>query len=350
MRILGRVVFVIGLLIVAGGTPAVLRDAGHIPAAYIPGLVLVIGGAFLSRSRVVKRIAAFAVAFPIAFFGVVLFWAAVLPREILGGLPGLIIVSAVILSAVAALLLPFRSGGTLLHRTARVGQTDKAELLLANKAEANANNDAGRAPLKRDAIVFVMLAVVIMAMLAAGKYLDGTRKHGPIKLVGDVHNMPAPDFELPTLDGRKVKLSDFRGQAVLLNFWATWCPPCKIEMPWFVDMQKQYGKDGLVVLGVAMDDTESAKIAEFAHEMGVNYPVLLGTDQVSDDYGDVRSLPTTFYIDRNGTIVAKSIGLLGRQEIEDDVKKALSAAYKPASQLNRAEAKVKSARAKEATQ
>jgi peroxiredoxin len=188
-----------------------------------------------------------------------------------------------------------------------------------------------------------MLVVVVMGMLAAGKYLDRNRKHGPIRLAGDVHNMPAPDFELPTLDGRRVKLSDFRGQAVLLNFWATWCPPCKIEMPWFVDIQKEYGKDGLVVLGVAMDDTESAKIAAFASEMGVNYQVLLGTDQVSDDYGDVRSLPTTFYIDRNGNIVSKAVGLLGRQEIENDVKKALSATYKPASPNSRAEVKVQSA-------
>jgi peroxiredoxin len=197
--------------------------------------------------------------------------------------------------------------------------------------------------LKRNAVVFVMLVVVVMGMLAAGKYLDRNRKHGPIRLAGDVHNMPAPDFELPTLDGRRVKLSDFRGQAVLLNFWATWCPPCKIEMPWFVDIQKEYGKDGLVVLGVAMDDTESAKIAAFASEMGVNYQVLLGTDQVSDDYGDVRSLPTTFYIDRNGNIVSKAVGLLGRQEIENDVKKALSATYKPASPNSRAEVKVQSA-------
>ncbi len=188
-----------------------------------------------------------------------------------------------------------------------------------------------------------MLVVVVMGMLAAGRYLDRNRKHGPIRLAGDVHNMPAPDFELPTLDGRRVKLSDFRGQAVLLNFWATWCPPCKIEMPWFVDIQKEYGKDGLVVLGVAMDDTESAKIAAFASEMGVNYQVLLGTDQVSDDYGDVRSLPTTFYIDRNGNIVSKAVGLLGRQEIENDVKKALSATYKPASPNSRAEVKVQSA-------
>ena len=204
--------------------------------------------------------------------------------------------------------------------------------------------------LKRNAVVFVMLVVVITGMLAAGKYLDRNRNHGPVKLVGDVHNVPAPDFELPTLDGRKVKLSDFRGQAVLLNFWATWCPPCKIEMPWLENMQKQYARDGLVVLGVAMDDTESAKIAQFAHEAGVNYPVLLGTDQVSDDYGDVHSLPTTFYIDRKGTIVAKAVGLLGPKEIEDDVKKALSATYMPVSQSNRTAARVNAKPAKEATQ
>ena len=155
-------------------------------------------------------------------------------------------------------------------------------------------------------------------MLAAGRYLDRTRKHGPSKLVGDVNGIMAPDFELPTLDGRKVKLSDYRGKAVLLNFWATWCPPCKVEMPWFVDLQKQYGNDGLVVLGVAMDDTTPQKIAAFASEMGVNYPVLLGTDQVSDDYGNVQYLPTTFYIGRDGRIVAKMDGLLGRKDVEDD--------------------------------
>ena len=153
--------------------------------------------------------------------------------------------------------------------------------------------------MKRNALVFVVLVAAILGMLAAGKYLDRTRKHGPLKMVGNVKGVQAPDFDLATLDGRRVKLSDFRGKAVLLNFWATWCPPCKIEMPWFVDLQNQYGKDGLVVLGVAMDDTEPPKIAEFAHEMGVNYQVLLGTDQVSDDYGNVLYLPTTFYVDRN---------------------------------------------------
>lgn len=178
--------------------------------------------------------------------------------------------------------------------------------------------------MKRNALVFATLLTGILAMLAFGKYLDRTRKHSATKMVGNVQGIQAPDFELVSLDGRKVKLSDYRGKAVLLNFWATWCPPCKIEMPWFVDLQNRYAKDGLVVLGVAMDDSEPGKISEFAHEMGVNYPVLLGTDQVSDDYGDVQYLPTTFYIDREGRIVAKAAGLFDRKQVEDDVKKALS--------------------------
>lgn len=178
--------------------------------------------------------------------------------------------------------------------------------------------------MRRNALVFVVLTVAVLAMLASGKYLDRTRKHGPIKLVGDIKGVEAPDFSLFTLDGQKVKLSDYRGKAVLLNFWATWCPPCKVEMPWFVDLQKQYGKDGLVILGVAMDDSEPATIAKFAQDLGVNYTVLLGTDKVSDDYGDVQYLPTTFFIGRNGAVVDKLTGLLDRKDIENDVQKALS--------------------------
>jgi len=182
---------------------------------------------------------------------------------------------------------------------------------------------------KRNALVFIALVVAILAMLASGKYLDRARRHGPLKLVGDVQGVAAPDFTLTSLDGRKVKLSDFRGKAVLLNFWATWCPPCKVEMPWFEDLQRQYGNAGLVVLGVAMDDTEPAKIAKYANELGVNYPVLLGTNQVSDDYGDVQYLPTTFYIGRDGTIVDKMTGLLDRKDVEEAVKKALSSSARP---------------------
>ena len=204
--------------------------------------------------------------------------------------------------------------------------------------------------MKRNVLASVMVVVITMGMIAVGKYMDHSRHHGPVKLVGDGHGTPAPDFDLATVDGRKLKLSEFRGNAVLLNFWATWCPPCKVEMPWFVELQNQYGKDGLVVLGVAMDDSAPAKIAEFTHEMGVNYPVLLGTDQVSDDYGNVQYLPTTFYIDRNGIIVDKMAGLLNRKDVEDGVKKALSAEYRPSSaRSSQAAARVKMMPLRDAT-
>ena len=161
-------------------------------------------------------------------------------------------------------------------------------------------------------------------MLTFGKWVDRHRQKRPVaSLAGDVRGIQAPDFELVSLDGRKVKLSDFRGKAVVLNFWATWCAPCKVEMPWFVDLQKEYGSDGLTILGVAMDDSDPQKIAQFASEMGVNYPVLLGTNNVSEQYGDVEYLPTTFYINRQGKIVGKVAGLIGKTEIEDDARKAL---------------------------
>jgi cytochrome c biogenesis protein CcmG/thiol:disulfide interchange protein DsbE len=116
-------------------------------------------------------------------------------------------------------------------------------------------------------------------------------------------------------------------------------------MPWFADLQKEYGKDGLVILGVAMDDSEPDKIAQFASEMGVNYPILLGTDQVSDDYGNVQYLPTSFYISRDGTIVDKMTGLLDRKDIEEAVKKTLNTTSRPtsSSQQSQATAEVKPA-------
>jgi thiol-disulfide isomerase/thioredoxin len=146
----------------------------------------------------------------------------------------------------------------------------------------------------------------------------------------------APDFTLETLDGKNMRLSDLRGKAVLLNFWATWCGPCKIETPWLVELQKEYGSQGLQVIGVAMDDSGKDDIEKFAKDMGVNYPVLLGKEAVGDAYGGVPALPETFFIGRNGKIVDRIIGLKGRGEIEDSIKKALNteAAEAPASTAN----------------
>src|SRR5262249_25086101 len=109
------------------------------------------------------------------------------------------------------------------------------------------------------------------------------------KLMGQ----PAPNFNLQSLEGKSVQLTDFHGKAVLLNFWATWCGPCKVEMPWFVELQKQYGPEGLQVVGVAMDDASQEDIAKFAKDMGVNYPILVGKEAVGDSYGGRPCLPAT---------------------------------------------------------
>src|SRR5258708_11075121 len=133
----------------------------------------------------------------------------------------------------------------------------------------------------------------------------------------------APDFTLDSLEGKSMRLSDLRGKAVLLNFWATWCGPCKVEMPWFVELQKQYGSQGLQIVGVAMDDASKDDIAKFAKDMGVNYPVLIGKEAVGDAYGGVPALPESFFIGRDGKIVDKIIGLKGKTEIQDSISNTL---------------------------
>jgi thiol-disulfide isomerase/thioredoxin len=178
------------------------------------------------------------------------------------------------------------------------------------------------------------LALVVVAVVAAGMLFFGfhmARRPGPEAPAILSKSTPAPDFTLESLDGKNMRLSDFHGKAVLLNFWATWCGPCKIEMPWFVDFQKEYGPQGLQIVGVAMDDSSKEDIAKFAKEMGVNYPVLLGKEAVGDEYGGVPALPESFFIGRDGKIVDKILGLKGKAEIEDSIKKALETSSAPAS-------------------
>jgi thiol-disulfide isomerase/thioredoxin len=176
---------------------------------------------------------------------------------------------------------------------------------------------------KRDPVVMIVIAMVISLMLVVGINLS-RKKSTTVAPVPEGRGEAAPDFALQSLDGKTVHLSDFRGKAVLLNFWATWCSPCKIEMPWFVELQKQYGPQGFQIVGVAMDDASVGDIQDFAKEMGVNYPVLIGKESVGDAYGGVQFLPENFYIDRNGRVVNRAFGLKGRSEIEDDIKRTIA--------------------------
>src|SRR5689334_1797690 len=144
--------------------------------------------------------------------------------------------------------------------------------------------------------------------------------------IGDAQGTQAPDFTLTTLDGKSVKLSDYRGKAVLINFWATWCAPCKIEMPWFVELYQQYKPKGFEIVGIAMDDSGQKEISDFVKEMKVNYTILQGTEKVGDDYGGVQFMPETFILDRNGKIVKTIFGLHSESDFEDGIKQALGEA------------------------
>ena len=174
---------------------------------------------------------------------------------------------------------------------------------------------------KRNPAALFFVAAIVAALLFVGFHAARRSSNGSDPL--DPTGKPAPDFTLQTLDGKNVTLSSLRGKGVLLNFWATWCGPCKIEMPWFVELQKEYGPQGLQIVGVAMDDSSPQDIQTFVKEMGVNYPVLLGKEAVGQAYGGVDVLPTTFFIDRNGDIVAREFGLQSRSLFVENIKKAL---------------------------
>ena len=183
--------------------------------------------------------------------------------------------------------------------------------------------------MKRNAIVMVVVILTVTGMLVMARHMANKDSVGlapEAKALGaDVHGVMAPDFALVSLsdpNGKTTKLSDYRGKAVVLNFWATWCDPCKVEMPWFIDLQKKYADQGLQFVGVAQDDAGKDAIMKFAKDMGVNYPILQGKNSVGDAYGAV-GLPTTVYIGRDGKIIEKVVGLVSKSEVEDNIKKAL---------------------------
>ncbi len=130
---------------------------------------------------------------------------------------------------------------------------------------------------------------------------------------------PAPDFALQGLDGKTVHLSDFKGKVVIVDFWATWCEPCVIMIPWFISFQKQYGPKGLEIVGVAMDEEGGSVVKPWAEKMKMNYHVVLGNEQVANAYGGIFGLPTTFIIDREGRIHARHFGLVSRDAFQKDL-------------------------------
>ena len=135
----------------------------------------------------------------------------------------------------------------------------------------------------------------------------------------------APEFTLTDASGVKVKLSDYKGKVVLLNFWATWCGPCALEIPWFIDFQQQYKSQGFEVLGVSMDDDGWKVVKPYVAEHKLNYRVLLGDDSIAQMYGGLDALPTTYIVDRDGKVAFPvHVGLINKSEYVQELQSLLA--------------------------
>ena len=132
------------------------------------------------------------------------------------------------------------------------------------------------------------------------------------------------NFTLKDINGKDVDLSAYKGKVILLDFWATWCAPCKIEIPGFIDLYNKYRSRGFVALGVSMDDSTSG-VKPFAQQLKMNYPVLIGTgrDDVEQAFGPLQGLPTSFIIDRDGKICGQHMGFVPKEQFEREIKALL---------------------------
>ena len=162
--------------------------------------------------------------------------------------------------------------------------------------------------------------IALLSALLAGCSSSPTRAAG----VSEGGRKAAPDFTLIEGNGRPVKLSKYKGKVVLLNFWATWCGPCKTEIPWFIEFEKTYKDRGFETLGVSMDENGWQAVRPFVKKMAVNYPVMIGNDGVAQLYGGIEALPSTFLIDRDGRIASVHLGLVGRHDYEDEILRLIA--------------------------
>lgn len=167
------------------------------------------------------------------------------------------------------------------------------------------------------------LISVCAAAVVAGIYHYRSSKFHLSPHVSSLPGAAAPDFSLPELNGKQLQLASLRGKVVLLDFWATWCDPCREEIPQFVKLQNQYGPQGLQIVGISIDDSADP-VRKFYREFHMNYPVVMGDAKTGELYGGVLGLPIAFLIDRDGRIYAKHIGATSPDVFESEIVKLLA--------------------------
>lgn len=176
----------------------------------------------------------------------------------------------------------------------------------------------------------VVLPLTVMFLLAPCRTAAQSTSHGRHSINAstgaDMRGRTAPGFSLKTPDGKLVSLAAFKGRPVLVNFWATWCPPCMREMPWLAALQHKYAAQGFAVIGISEDIASAPRVTVLTHLLGVDYPVALDDHSAAEAYG-VRPLPASFYIGRDGKILIQTVGQVDRETIENNVRRTV--AYRP---------------------
>ena len=175
--------------------------------------------------------------------------------------------------------------------------------------------------------LFIAAAAAVLALTVARKPVTSPNE----ATMTPASSTPSPAWELKGVDGKPVKSSDFAGKVVILDFWATWCGPCRMEIPGFIELQKQYADKGLVVVGVSLDQDGVSVVKSFMDKTGINYPVVLGDETIVNAFGGVEGIPTTFIIDRQGRIVRKHVGYAAKTEFESEIKPLLKLCPPPLS-------------------
>lgn len=169
-----------------------------------------------------------------------------------------------------------------------------------------------------------IMAVSTIGAVFVAAVLFGQNKPGATETSPSSKLAPAPSWQLRDVDGKMIRSADFNGKVVILDFWATWCGPCRMELPGFIELQRLYEKQGLAVIGVSVDEINPVEVKKFAQQLGVNYPIVLSDTKATQAFGGIEAIPTTFVIDREGRIVKQHLGFTEKEELEKEIKPLLN--------------------------
>jgi cytochrome c biogenesis protein CcmG/thiol:disulfide interchange protein DsbE len=180
----------------------------------------------------------------------------------------------------------------------------------------------------------MLVIATVLALIAGTYFADKATRVKPkvsntvMKTDNPYADLPIPDLTLKDLDGNDVSLSEYKGKVILVNFWATWCDPCRVEIPWLIEMQQKYGPKGFVILGIALDEEGKSVVAPFVvkERFDVNgtkepmsYKILIGNDDAADKFGGLFGYPTSILISRDGKQIKRVTGIIS----EDEMNKAI---------------------------